>query len=581
MSSASSSSPRTKRRATLDGGVFTGEVAGAPGSYVVLAHVDDAVAGMMYVPGQGLYRVRTTRDGSVELTEMNADLVPPEAALPTEFPADALMPASADTTGAVAQADTGNTVIDLLVAYTPATATANGGTSGVNALAAAAVATTNLAYQNSLITITLRLVGTTQVAYTESHALATDLFRLASTSDGIMDSIFASRTSVKADLVSLMVTGASDAAGVAYLWTPGNVNFASVSFSVVVDIYADANLTLAHELGHNMGANHAAPEASGGAYSYSLGWRFTGSNGIQYRTVMAYAPGIRVPYFSNPSVSYLGAPTGTSTANNALTLMNSRTTVAAFQTGLTAADQAWTPVTAGDFNADGKTDLIWRNSATGKVIAWLMNGSTTTSTTTVWNSDPTWVPIAAADFNADGKPDLIWRNSSTGKVIVWLMSGTTMTSSVTLWTGDPTWVPITAGDFNGDSKPDLVWRNSATGKVIVWLMNGTTMTSTITLWTGDAAWIPVAASDLNADGKTDLIWRNTATGRVVAWLMDGTTQVSAPALWTGAATWVPYTAGAFNADASPDLVWRNSADGRVIIWFMSGTTMSSTTAIWQ
>ena len=57
--------------------------------------------------------------------------------------------------------------------------------------------------------------------------------------------------------------------------------------------------------------------------------------------------------------------------------------------------QIWVPIAAGDLNADGQTDLVWRNSTTGRVIAWLMNGTTTASTATLWSGDPTWVPIAA------------------------------------------------------------------------------------------------------------------------------------------------------------------------------------------
>src|SRR5262249_28178590 len=158
--------------------------------------------------------------------------------------------------------------------------------------------------------------------------------------------------------------------------------------------------TLAHECGHNMGAGHALGDGGGGAYSYSYGWRFTAS-GNTYRTVMAYSPGFRIPYFSNPSVSYLGVPTGTSTANNSLTLTNSNDAIAALQTGLSAADKAWVPIAAGDFNGDGKTDLVWRNGTSGRVIAWLMNGAATTSTATIWGGDAAWVPIAAGDFNGD------------------------------------------------------------------------------------------------------------------------------------------------------------------------------------
>jgi hypothetical protein len=551
---------------------------------VVLAHVDDAVAGTLYVPGLGLYRVRTRDGGELRMTLLDPERIPDEI--------EPLVPPLADELGEVVTpppppllADP-TTTIDLMVVYTPATATANGGASGVTALINAAVATTNLAYQNSQVWITVRLVRAQQTTYGESHALGTDLGRLTNTSDGIMDEVHAARSQVKADLVSLLVTGASDAAGVAYLWTPGNGGFPAWAFSVVVDAYADANLTLAHELGHNMGCGHALGDGGTGAYTYSYGHRFTGNNAVAYRTVMAYAPGTRIPHFSNPAVTYQGVATGNpeggaNPANNMLTLNNSRATIAAFQTGLSAADQQWIPITAADFNADGETDLVWRNAATGRVIVWFMSDATRIGSAALWSGDPGWVPITATDLDADGKPDLVWRYAPTGRTIVWLMDGVTMASSAALWTGDPAWVPITSADFNADGKHDLVWRNSTTGRTIVWFMNGTSMTSTAALWTGDPAWVPVVARDLDGDGATDLVWRNTSTGRVIAWLMSGVSTLSTTALWTGTAAWVPRAAGPFDDGATHDIVWRNSTDGRVIVWFMNGTSMVSTTALWQ
>ena len=73
--------------------------------------------------------------------------------------------------------------------------------------------------------------------------------------------------------------------------------------------------TFAHEVGHNRGCAHNRENASiDGAYPYAYGHRFTGDDGVDYRTVMSYdsdPPGItRIPIFSNPVMEYAGEPTG-------------------------------------------------------------------------------------------------------------------------------------------------------------------------------------------------------------------------------------------------------------------------------
>ncbi len=257
----------------------------------------------------------------------------------------------------------------------------------------------------------------------------------------------------------------------------------------------------------------------------------------------------------------------------------------------------WTVSAQAILSGDGKPDLVWRNPLTGRVITWLMDGTTTLSTAILWpatnTGDSAWVPLAAGDFNADGKSDLIWRHSVSGRVIVWFMDGVTHTSTTALWPAtnpaDAAWVPMLAGDFNADGKPDLVWRNSINGRVNVWLMNGVTRTSTTTIWAatnpGDSAWVPAVSGDFNADGKPDLLWRHSTSGRVIVWFMNGVTRTSTGTIWAatnpGDSAWVPQAGGDFNTDGKPDLVWRHLTSGRVIIWFMNGITRTSTTTIWN
>ena len=43
---------------------------------------------------------------------------------------------------------------------------------------------------------------------------------------------------------------------------------------------------------------------------------------------------------------------------------------------LSEADTNWAIVGVGDFNGDGKTDLLWRNTSSGENAIWYMNGAT-------------------------------------------------------------------------------------------------------------------------------------------------------------------------------------------------------------
>jgi hypothetical protein len=94
-------------------------------------------------------------------------------------------------------------------------------------------------------------------------------------------------------------------------------------------------------------------------------------------------------------------------------------------------------------------------------------------------TNPDWMIVGVGDFNRDGKPDLLWRNPSTGQVLVWFMDGVkatglALTSPATV--ADPDWEIVGVGDYDADADPDILWRNRTKGQVAIWFMDGVTVT---------------------------------------------------------------------------------------------------------
>src|SRR5207237_353082 len=78
------------------------------------------------------------------------------------------------------------------------------------------------------------------------------------------------------------------------------------------------------------------------------------------------------------------------------------------------------------------------------------------------------------DFNGDGKADILWRNFATGQNYVYLMDALNIAGEGYLRTvADQGWKVVGIGDFDGDAKADILWRNSATGQNYLYPMNGT------------------------------------------------------------------------------------------------------------
>jgi len=179
---------------------------------------------------------------------------------------------------------------------------------------------------------------------------------------------------------------------------------------------------------------------------------------------------------------------------------------------------------AGDFDGNGKGDLLLRNGSTGQNIGWLMNGTGVSNSAFLPTiADTNWEIRGVGDFDGNGKADVIWRNSSTGQNISWLMNGLTVRLSAVISSGVPlAWQLSGLGDLNHDGKADLVWRHAQSGNVAVWLLNGTAVTSALGASTGvPLSWQIVGVGDVDADGNSDLVWFEAQTVSLSVWLMNG------------------------------------------------------------
>jgi hypothetical protein len=322
----------------LGGTAWVGQVAGDPMSMVSFVSNGGAVDGFVLHAGKQ-YRI-----GTSVVMEIDASAYPPDGH-PTRPP-----PSVRDTAPTrSAQADDGST-IDVLVVYTADATTGAGGSAAIGATIDQAITVTNTAYQLSNISQRLRLVGTAQVSFTETGDL---LDGLNAVTEGSVPGVHDLRNQYGADEVVMVLENGGNACGVAWMMTTVSSSFAPYAYSTVARECAVGNLSFAHELGHNMGANHdryVSPEK--GAYTYSHGYYYvvSGSQAGSWRTVMSYSNGCstycqRITYFSNPAVTYAGNAMGVSagsgtSADNATTHNNTAYTVANFRQSVVGAATA-------------------------------------------------------------------------------------------------------------------------------------------------------------------------------------------------------------------------------------------------
>ena len=536
---------------------------------------------------------------------MNDVMVPPALAL-RESLASAATKAQVtqNAVAAGAPASAANT-IDVVIGYTQGFATAQGGQSAAVTRLNFLIEVGNQAFTNSLINGYLRIVNAVQVNYADNTDNQTALGQLtgddgtsAVTVPAALIPIRTARDQYGADLAVLVRRFQQPenlGCGIAWLNGANQMPIDPASdddfgFAVISDgndtgtdglTYFCAQETLVHELAHLMGSAHDRDNSKikesdppGGAnlqygrYAYSFGMKTNSANGNFY-TIMAYGDDNQNFYrtFSNPLVVRCGSASNlacgvANQTDNARSLNQTIPVVATFRASVVPFKGI-----SSDFDGDGRSDIVWRNSADGRNQVWRSgNSATQIAVSTV--SVQSWKIVGIGDFNADGPSDILWRDSATGRNAIWL-SGNSATQQ-TITTIPPSgWTVAGVGDFNGDGRSDIFWRDTVSGRNSIWLSGGAA-TQQATTSVPPSGWKVVGVADFNGDGRSDILWRDSSTGRNSIWL-SGNSATGQAITAIPVLSWSVVGVGDFNGDGRSDILWRNSGDGRNQIW-LSGNS---------
>jgi hypothetical protein len=255
------------------------------------------------------------------------------------------------------------------------------------------------------------------------------------------------------------------------------------------------------------------------------------------------------------------------------------------------ASNDWHVAGTGDFNGDGVSDILWRQTD-GTVDEWLgqRDGSFENNGNASANPvDSGWQMAGFGDFNGDGRDDIVWRHTS-GAVAEWQgqSDGSFInTSNVMPNAVDSSWQIVGIGDFNGDGHDDIFWRHTATGTIDEWLgqpdggfnNNGGAAANVV-----GTDWSIAAVGDFNGDGHADILWRST-DGTITDWLGQangGFVDNSAVASQFVSTALQVAGVGDFNGDGKSDMLLQMS-DGTLVAWVgeANGALLSPVEKAWN
>lgn len=187
-----------------------------------------------------------------------------------------------------------------------------------------------------------------------------------------------------------------------------------------------------------------------------------------------------------------------------------------------SAAYTWADPQIADFNGDGRVDVAARVS----YGQWWVGLSTETGTgvqfsATAWDywSDAGWHDVLTGDYNGDGKQDILGR-TATGQWWLSQSNGSRFsTRAIASWVESAGWTDVQMADLNGDGRDDLIGR-TAGGHWFQTYFTGTadvTPASTLGYWLPAEGYLSIMIADIDQDGSDDIIGRRGTTG---VWRVD-------------------------------------------------------------
>ena len=124
----------------------------------------------------------------------------------------------------------------------------------------------------------------------------------------------------------------------------------------------------------------------------------------------------------------------------------------------------------GDFNGDGRTDIVWLRPGFN-IYMGLANAAGGYDLQFVANHTNGWAIVGAVDIDADGKDDLVMRNSANEQLRYMIMNGAQTVRQQDNYFVN-TYSVAGLGDYNGDGFGDIMWLRPGFN-VYLWRGNGT------------------------------------------------------------------------------------------------------------
>ena len=223
----------------------------------------------------------------------------------------------------------------------------------------------------------------------------------------------------------------------------------------------------------------------------------------------------------------------------------------------------YTPA-VGDFNGDGRDDIFWYRAGTGGDLIRLGSSSGGFSSGPTIDVDGTYTPVAG-DFNGDGRGDVLLHGPGSAADLMRLGSPSGGFSSGPAITVSGTYTRAIVGDYNGGGNDDILWYTAGVGGDVMRLGNDDGSFRSGPATNVDGTYTPIVGRFAGND-RADIFWYTPGTGADL--LREATSSagfVTGPEVVVNTSNFTPF-GGDFDGDGTGDVFWYRAGSSSDVVW---------------
>lgn len=260
----------------------------------------------------------------------------------------------------------------------------------------------------------------------------------------------------------------------------------------------------------------------------------------------------------------------------------------------------WLDPMMGDFNGDGRQDIVARDGMTGQWNVWISGASSNPTTGLVdgkpwgtWDTGWNWTPALVGDFNGDGRDDIFGFDLTHGDFYVEASTGTGFT--LESWGNIQTYLQYLSGsssltpkfqvvDFDGDGRQDVLVYDSTGFQWAFVLSKGLHFSTISTPYMSFASSTTfIAAGNFDGSGGEQVLLQTRATStdpytfKLLKYNPNNTSsvlEISTASWGTNSYSTINFQAVDVNQDGRMDLLGQNTSNGHWIVGRNTGSTIS-------